>query len=622
MKAKMWLCLSALLAVGMAVTPAAAQEPFKNLVGDYKVADVQKGDSLEVPFILWGGDVATFMANGGLTTTPQSTFGKSGLKLTLKPGDDFPAQVKDYMEGKSPFLRGTMSMLCQASEVIGSDERTKPVVFLQLTWSNGDHLVDRSNSKDLGALKGKTIALQRGGPHVGMLHDCLITANLKWTDIKIVWTDDVTGEKGPAELFRKEPKIDACFAITPDMVALTGDEKAEGKVVGTGAEGTVRGARVLVSTRAMNGSIADVYACRSDFFKANKELVKKIAVGYLKESEHLASVKEQAGAKNTAAIREYKDILKLTMDIFNMGAEKGKEPLPGDADTDGLISDAEFAFLNGNVYFFKAEKWGANFTEKQKAGLDAAIAVNSISKAIPFTDAGWDFTALKTAGMLAKEIPTDLTNPPQRTINQKEIEKFLAKPSESNTIASFEINFGVDEEKFDEDKYREAFEKAIKSAAVFRNAVVAVRGHADLAKLLGDFVKASIEKGHLRREGTTGAYKYFAKDNSPFDLNDTPKVVKAIHEWDFSGSSENPKRTLEALEELSSARAKTVQNTVVDYAKKYNMTLDKNQIQAVGVGVQEPTEPTPRTKEAMAKNRRGEFKIYKLPAETAEGGGF
>ena len=47
---------------------------------------------LELPFIFWGGDGATFHANGGLETTPDSLFGKQGLKLKLVPGDDFEFQ--------------------------------------------------------------------------------------------------------------------------------------------------------------------------------------------------------------------------------------------------------------------------------------------------------------------------------------------------------------------------------------------------------------------------------------------------------------------------------------------------------------------------------------------------
>src|SRR6266446_1216182 len=73
-------------------------------------------DHVSVPFILWGGDVATFLANGGLETQPGTIFARHGLKLKLTRGDDFDQQVKDYVANKTPFLRGTMSMLGQASE--------------------------------------------------------------------------------------------------------------------------------------------------------------------------------------------------------------------------------------------------------------------------------------------------------------------------------------------------------------------------------------------------------------------------------------------------------------------------------------------------------------------------
>src|ERR1051326_9276189 len=88
-----------------------AEEPFTKTVGGVSVGNIKAGD-LEVPYFTWGGDVATFMANGGKgETKANSPFAKAGLKLNLVPGDDFVAQVKDYMSGKSPFLRGTMSQL-------------------------------------------------------------------------------------------------------------------------------------------------------------------------------------------------------------------------------------------------------------------------------------------------------------------------------------------------------------------------------------------------------------------------------------------------------------------------------------------------------------------------------
>src|SRR6516165_83404 len=213
------------------------------------VGDMKASEPVVVPFIFWGGDVATFHANGGLDTRDQSLFWKHGLKLKLTPGDDFDKQVKDYLAGKTPFLRGTLSMLGQVSDQLTAKEETTPVVFLQLTWSAGDHMVGRDSFKDLNDLRGKTIALQEGGPHVGMLNDILRTARLEWKDIKVVWTKEVSGPDGPAEKLRKDPKIDACFAISPEMFELTSAPESGGiDSVGDGKGKSIKGAHVVVST--------------------------------------------------------------------------------------------------------------------------------------------------------------------------------------------------------------------------------------------------------------------------------------------------------------------------------------------------------------------------------------
>ena len=198
--------------------------------------------------------------------------------------------MKNYKEGKTPFLRGTMSMIGQVSGDLGGDARTRPVVFLQLTWSKGDHLVSRGNLATLNDLKGKKIALQEDGPHVGMLDDILRTAGLKWKDITVVWTKDVTGKDSPGDKFRADTSIDACLVITPDMQSLTGGLEK----VGTGAEKTVKGAHVLISTVSMKRSIADMYAVRKDFHDANKALIEKFTAGYLKGCEELLRLRQDA----------------------------------------------------------------------------------------------------------------------------------------------------------------------------------------------------------------------------------------------------------------------------------------------------------------------------------------
>ena len=164
----------------------AQEKRFLDLVGGGPVGPAPSQTSIQTPYITWGGDMATFYANGGLTTKAGSLFQKQGLNLRLVAGDDFVQQVRDYRAGKSPFLRGTFHMIGLASEVIGADPRTKGVVILQMTWSAGDHMIARANVKTVSDLKGKTVALQQGGPHVGMLDDVLKSARLTWNDVKVV----------------------------------------------------------------------------------------------------------------------------------------------------------------------------------------------------------------------------------------------------------------------------------------------------------------------------------------------------------------------------------------------------------------------------------------------------
>jgi len=76
-----------------------AQRNFKEMVGSTSVGTVTETSPLVVPFITWGGDIATFYANGGLTTEPKTIFHKQGLNLKLVPGDDFIQQVRNYQAG-------------------------------------------------------------------------------------------------------------------------------------------------------------------------------------------------------------------------------------------------------------------------------------------------------------------------------------------------------------------------------------------------------------------------------------------------------------------------------------------------------------------------------------------
>ncbi|MCI0540516.1 MAG: ABC transporter substrate-binding protein [Verrucomicrobiales bacterium] len=579
---------------------------FSELVGPGATAPVASASPLQVPYITWGGDMATFHANGGLTTKAGSLFQKQGLNLRLVAGDDFTQQVRDYRAGKSPFLRGTFHMIGLGSEVIGADPRTKGVVILQMTWSAGDHMVARPHVRTAADLKGKTVALQQGGPHVGMLDDILKTAQLTWDDIKVVWAKDLTGAgDSPPELFRKRNDLDACFAITPDMAGLTGGLRN----TGSGAEGTVKGARVLISTAELSRSIADVYVCRKDFYDANKELVTKFVAAYLKACEEVIELKKQHEAKGSPA---YKTLLQLTQDIY------GKTTIPVLDDANGLLSDCTFVGYPGNVAFFTEQGNLHGFDVFHKAALDLAVGRGYAKERFGLFPCGLDYKSPLFLNYLTRT-SVERQDRFRAEAVREEIEQLSAGGGlDDRTIISFTINFEPNQTVFSPEQYGVEFKRVVETADKFGNAVVAVRGHADPTKTLLDLVRAGMQKGVLKRSGTQGRYSY-SLDGQPLDLGSTSAITRLIENGSFDGVAEaNPRDTMQSALNLSRTRAEAVRDSIVEFAKSKGVQIDKSQIQPVGVGIREPFVAKPANMEQAKQNMRVEFRVVRVPAEASK----
>lgn len=584
----------------------AQQEPFSKLVGPVTVAAVKQGAQLEVPYITWGGDVPTFYANGGLQTKPGSIFQQHGLNLKLVAGDDFPGQVRSYLSGKTPFLRGTLGMLGLASEVIGAKPETKPVVFLQLTWSQGDHMVGRAGVK-LNELKGKKVVLQRGGPHVGLLDEILSTANLTWKDITPVWVDELTGEKGPATAFRKDASLGACMVISPDMIGLTGGLDQ----TGNGAEGTIKDAQVVVSTSSMNRAVADVYACRKDFYDANKALVEKFAAGYLKGCEDVTALRKEFLEKKASP--RYMAVLKQAQDIY------GKEVLPTlEVDADGLIADAEFAFLPGNKLFFEVAGNRVGFAQKEKGALDLAVNQGYAKVRSAFFPPKLDYEKLASLGKLTNT-KLDLS----RFTAESTAKDFVDpdKVTTGDAIYSFAIHFEPNDAEFKAEVYGAQFQQVVDQAARFRNAVIVVVGHSDPSATLRDLVQGGLSKGILTRVEGVGGVRYFL-NQQPLDLTKTEQIVQLVEKGAFSGTKPDPRATMTAALNLSKDRAEAVKEAIVGFAKQKEYLLDATQIAPTGVGISRPVIAKPRNPQEATENMRVEFKLMRVSAEATKASDF
>ena len=586
------VCLAVLC---LAAAPAVGQELFSKLIGDVQVQPVEKGDVITVPFITWGGDVPTFHANGGLETKSGSgtIFEKLGLKVKLVNGDDFPKQVKDYLGGKTPLLRGTFGMLSQASQVVNSNPATKSVVFLQLTWSAGDHIVARDDCKTLADLKGKKVAIQKGGPHSEMLADTLASAGLTWADIEPVWVEGLTGDTGPAAKFRKDPTVAACTVISPDKTALVGGEALDS--VGSGTKDSVKGARVLNSTAWMTRSICDVYACRKDFYdtKEGKEFVRKFAAGYIKACEELLAEKALYEKKQSAP--KYSADLRMAQEIF------GKEAVPTLDDAHGLISDCNMVLFPGNEQFFNDRRFMVGFDRKQKKVLDIAQAIKSITERVEFVKPEKDFyDFVSLSGLLQ----------PQGGLTVQKATGSAGLSDIQRVLHSFSITFDPNEPGFTVERYVQDFQLAIDQAAVCGGAAIVIRGHTDPTLVVRAFLEEGLADGSIRRALESGKAVYYYNEKV-IDLHKTAEVLKAIKEGKFPRATELVRGAIT----LSQSRADSVKEALEKHAESKQLDLQENQFTSVGVGISEPVFAVPKKWEEAKQNMRVEFRLQTFPPE-------
>lgn len=595
--------------------PAMGQNKFADLVGPIGVQPVQNSKVVTVPTITWGGDVPFYVANGfNKTTQNGSIYNKLGLNINLVNNDDFVQQVRDYLAGKSPFIRGTFHMLGLASEVLNSDPRTKPQIFLQISYSQGDHVVGRETIRNLNDLKNfkqkhnrkPHAAIQQGGPHVGLVDDMLKTAQMTWEDIDVTWVTSLSGPNSPAESFRNNDKIDFCTVITPDMLGLTTGLDAEG----TGAEGTVKGAKVFVSTAQMSRSVVDVLAVRKDWADQNKPFLEKYVAGYFKACEDVTALRRQFNESNNLT-PEYKKVLTIAQNVF------GTTVIPTlEVDGHGLLLDCSFVGLAGNESFF-TDKGNLNgFDRKMAASLDLAVNLGYAKARNGFDPIVLNYPNLATiAGIKYEQVQNKERIVAEAT--QIDPEENL----DDRTIVSFTISFEPNQQEFSVDQYGAEFNRAIETAASFGNAIVVIRGHSDPTQTIIDLLKAGIAKNIINRTGQKGNYKYFINDGSgskPLQVESIPVLVKHIKDGAFDGTTPNPRETMQAALTLSFNRANAVKAAVANYAKVKGVNLDVSQVQPVGAGISEPVISKPKDLNEAKQNMRVEFRIVKVPAEAVK----
>src|SRR5712691_8098069 len=525
-----------------------------------RLKPVETGSKL-VYLITWGGDVSLVYG------VQEGLFREEGLDITLTLENDFAKQVQAVLDGKTPYLRGTMGMINAAAEVFKT-AGTELVVIVQLTWSTGgDTMTVRQSIRTPNDLKGKTIALQLYGPHMDYMANILSSAGIRPAQVSLRWLKELTlptyDTQGTildaVSAFAADDKLDAVMAISPDALKLTSNG-----TVGTGSEGSVKGAHLLLSTKTASRIIADVYAVRKDYFDTHRAEVQKFVHAVLRSQETLTELL----ANKPSQQAKYRQLLTKSADLL-LGAPQAT------ADVEGMLGDCEFVFHTGNVAFFTGVGTTRTLTTLTEEIQTAFIDIGLITKRVDLQSAGWDYNQLAAGLKNTRAIATPQFDPGRA---QQAVEKQLAvEPGAweiEGTLFVIEIAFDPNQSVFVEDRYANDYQKALQIAQTYGGALVVVEGHSDPLGIL-----QAQQKGERKEV-----------------LDQMRQVAK----------------------NLSLARANSVRSSFIQYCKDHSINVDQSQFIAIGRGVEAPKFNPPRTKEEWAANRRVRFVIKQVEAELME----
>ena len=525
-----------------------------------KSSAVKNQSTIKLPVITWGGDVADVYAD------KYGIFKDEGLDVELFLENNFIKQVESCLSGNTPFLRGTMGMINAATETFNKNG-IQLVVIYKKTWSTGgDAMVVRSG-KNLNNIK--SVALQYGGPHMDYAAKLFKDKKRDLSSISFKWMRELTvdypeaGKKvlDPVTAFQNDKSLDAVMCIIPDALALT-----SGGTTGDGSAGTVKGAKILLSTKTAGTIIGDVIAVRKDWFDSNRSRVEKLTKALLRAEEELRDLLKDKNSQQA----KYRQLLSEAADLL-WGTSAGS------AEIEALLGDCTYDGYDGNLSFFTGKGTTRNFDNLTNEIQTSFLQMGLITKKISLSQANWNYESLASGLRYAKAVPVAQKKFDTKKVASKVEQKIAAESDswgEEGTLFEVEIYFEPNQNEFSEAKYSGAFEEALKLAQTYDGALITVEGHSDPHGI--DIAK---------------------KENKP-----QPIINQMIQK----------------AKDLSLKRANAVKQAFIDYAKKRKYTIDETQFYATGLGISKPKHYPILTKKQWAENRRVVFRIMEVEGEATD----
>jgi len=457
-----WLTLALPVAGAHAVEFVDA-EPLAQTM-DPAVQECRQENELNVPMRSSGADIVPLYANGyQLSPSDDSLFGKNDVSVTLHVENDIREQLKAYLNCETPILRGTQGMLNAVADLTEQQDGTRQVAIYQHGFSNGgDALVSRANIQSTADLSGATIVTQAHGPHLSYLTQILDDARedaandgRTWQEPEIRYTEQLVGFQGntPGAAFLEDDGIDAAFVITADARILT-----SGGNVGSGAEGSVKGAEIMLSTKSANRMISEVYVVRADYLEKNRAQIE-------------AFVKTLFSAEET--VRE--DVVKQVIDWEAVGEHLLNDSGATD-EAQQMWRDVETVGLQGNIDW-STDTEARSFKALNDEIQNGLVAQGLMASAHQLEMANWDYDTF--AGGVFDQRRTSLPGFDNNKASSVVEDMKQSGELDKKALMEFEINFQPNQTSFSADDYQAKFNKVLELAATYGGAVITVEGHSD-----------------------------------------------------------------------------------------------------------------------------------------------
>ena len=544
------LTMAACFAVGLSAQAMA--EPGDLLVQTVTtgVRDCPAGWNENMPLIAWGADGVVAWANGASLTPNGGPLGAADLALSLTVEDNFEAQLSAYLACETPYLRGTLGMLAAAASVTQDDPRTEQIVFFKHSFSAGDGIVGGEGIAKIKDLAGKRIAIQANGPHVDFVGRILDDGGLSFDDVQIVWTADLIGEGDTPAAALSDGRADAAAVILPDARFLTSDG-----TVGTGAEGSVRGATILISTQEAASVIGDYISVRADYFDAHKDQIAQMVNILFRAEEEMRAFMavegdSRRGQMATLMAEEFLGGLPQEEGVF----------LWQDAITDGW---------SGNARHFADPTEARRFDVLLEEVNIALRGAGRLSAPANLATADWDYVTLSEGLKDLDERQIAAFDPEAAAAAVRTLRR--TGQLDANTRIDFEVYFAPDSTEFPIALYEGDFLEILRLASTYSGAIITVEGHSDPLYFL-----------QRQQDGA---------DNTE---------LRAI-------------RT--SAQNLSMDRAIAVVDGLATYAKDSDLRMNRDQFTVDGVGITTPRHNPPKTEAQWRENMRVVFRVLTVQAE-------